>query len=421
MGRQRASFIHGVQRCLAVSSLPEAARQLPPLPFLQPQNNVAGMSSDATQTGCQWLRNGDEVFPAMLAAIDSARSSVCLEVYTFAPGTLGERFRQALIRAQQRGARVRVLVDALGSMGLPGDFWRPLLAAGGEARWFNPVRWKRFWFRDHRKMLVCDGRLAFIGGFNIAPEYEGDGVRSGWRDLGIRLEGPLAAQLASSFEGMFARAEFRHKRFARLRRFEVKKSSVWPPEQAFFSEPGRGRNPINLALHGDMARARDVRIMVGYFLPTWRLRRDLARIVRRGGRVQLILAGKSDVWLSQLAAQSLYRRLMKGGVEIHEYQPQILHAKLILVDDFVYIGSSNLDQRSLRINYEVMIRFENQPMAEEARGIFAEDLKHCQPVKAEEWSKSRTLWQRVKRRAAYWLLMRIDPILARRHWRGLPD
>jgi cardiolipin synthase len=295
----------------------------------------------------------------MLAAIDLAQSSVCLEVYIFAPSPLGERFREALVRAQQRGVRVRVLVDALGSMELPSNFWQPLRAVGGEARGFNPMRLMRFWFRDHRKLLVCDGRVAFVGGFNIAPEYEGDGVRSGWHDLGVRLEGPLAAQLASSFEGMFARADFRHKRFTRLRRFQMNQSAVWPPEQILFSEPGRGRNPIKLAVRDDLAHARDVRIIAGYFLPAWRLRRDLARIVRLGGRVQLILAGKSDVRVSQLAAQCLYRRFMKDGVEIYEYQPQILHAKLILVDDVVYVGSSNLDQRSLRINYELMIRFQN--------------------------------------------------------------
>jgi cardiolipin synthase len=231
----------------------------------------------------------------------------------------------------------------------------------------------------------------------------------------------LAAQLAASFEAMFERANFRHKRFTRLRRFEMNQSAVWPPEQIFLSEPGRGRNPIKISVRGDLAHARDVRIIAGYFLPAWRLRRDLARIVRLGGRVQLILAGKSDVWLSQLAAQSLYRRFMKDGVEIYEYQPQILHAKLILVDDVVYVGSSNLDQRSLRINYELMIRFQNREIADEARGIFAEDLRHCQPIKAGEWSKSRTLWQRLKGRAAYWLLMRVDPELARREWRRMPN
>jgi cardiolipin synthase len=375
----------------------------------------------ATRTNCQWLRTGDEIFPAMLAAIDAARSSVCLEMYIFAPGLLGGQFREALVRAQRRGAQVRVLVDAFGSMGLPDHFWAPLRAAGGEARWFNPAVLMRFSFRNHRKLLVCDRQVAFVGGFNITHAHEGDGVHSGWHDLGLRLEGPLAAPLAASFDEMFTRAEFRHKRFTHLRRFSVNPAAVWPSEQIFFSEPGRGRNPIIMALQADLERARDVRIMAAYFLPTRRLLHDLRRIARRGGRVQLILAGKSDVPLSQLAGQSLYRRLLKDGVEIYEYQPQILHAKLIVVDHVVYAGSSNLDPRSLRINYEMMIRFENQDMAEPARGIFTEDLKHCRRIEPEAWRKARTPWQRFKQRVAYWLLVRIDPHLARRQWRTLPD
>ena len=374
-----------------------------------------------TQTAGQWLRTGNEVFSAMLAAIDAAQSSVCLEIYLFASGPLGQRFRAALVRAQQRGVRVRVLIDAFGSMELPDHFWVPLRAVGSEVRWFNPATLMRFSFRNHRKLLVCDGQVAFVGGFNIAHEYEGDGVGSGWRDLGFKVAGPLAVQLAASFEGMFLHAEFRHKRFTRLRRFHVNKGVVWPPEQIFFSEPGRGRNPIKLALRGDLSHARDVRIMVAYFLPTGRLRRDLVRIAERGGRVQLILPGKSDVPLAQLAAQSLYRQFLKHGVEIYEFQPQILHAKLIIVDDVVYVGSSNLDQRSLRINYELMIRIESRELVQEAREIFSGDLNQCRRVELAEWSKSHPLWLRIKRRLAYYLLVRIDPSLARRQWRALPE
>ncbi len=123
------------------------------------------------------------------------------------PDRSANEFRDALVRSKQgRGVRVRVLVDALGSMGLPNGFWEALRAVGGEARYFNPAAFMGFWFRNHRKLLVCDGRVAFIGGFNIAPEYEGDGIRSGWRDLGLKLEGRLAEQLASSFDTMFERA-----------------------------------------------------------------------------------------------------------------------------------------------------------------------------------------------------------------------
>ena len=268
---------------------------------------------------------------------------------------------------------------------------------------------------DLRRRHVVGRRL------NLAPEYAGDGIHSGWRDLGYTVAGPLAALLEASFEHMFARAEFRHKRLARLRRVRVDASATRPPEQILFSEPGRGRNPILVALRGDLAHAREVRIMVAYFLPTWKLRRDLARIARQGGRVQLILPGKSDVPLAQLAAQSLYRQLLKHGVEIYEFQPQILHAKLIIVDDVVYVGSSNLDQRSLRINYELMLRIQRRELAEEARGIFAGDLTHCRRVELAAWSRAHPLWLRLKRRLAYYLLVRIDPNLARRQWLALPE
>jgi cardiolipin synthase len=374
-----------------------------------------------TNATYNWLCAGDEIFPAMLAAIDAAKKSVCLEIYTYTDSPLGKRFREALIRAQARGAHVRVLIDAVGSISLSDSFWEPLRNAGGEVRQFNPMALKRFWIRNHRKLLVCDERVAFVGGFNISPEYEGDGVKRGWCDVGLKLEGRLVPQLAVSFDEMFARADFRHKRFVRLRKLGAKKIVVLPAEQILFSGPVRGRSPIKRALRKDLARAKQVQIIVAYFLPTRRIRRDLMRVARRGGRVQLILAGKSDVLLSMLAAQSLYRRFLSGNVEIHEYQPQILHAKLIIVDDIVYIGSANLDPRSLHINYELMIRFENKEIAKIARKIFTDNLEHCKRVTGAEWRKSHTFWRRLKQHWAYFLLSRIDPYMARRQWRALKD
>ena len=368
----------------------------------------------------QCLRAGDEIFPAMLTAIDAASRSVCLEIYIYEECPLGRDFCEALVRACGRGARVRVLVDSIGSLLLSNHFWEPLRKAGGEVRWFNPIALKRVTIRNHRKLLICDESMAFVGGFNVSPEYEGDGVNDGWWDVGLKIEGPLAARLASSFADMFARAEFRHRHFVRWREFSAKQAVVLPPEQILFSGPGRGQSPFKRALRRDLAVARDVRIMVAYFLPSWRLRHDLMRVVRRGGRVQLILAGQSDIQLSKLAAQGLYRRLLRAGIEIHEYQPQILHAKLFIVDDAVYTGSSNLDTRSLQINYELMIRFTGGEIAGTAREIFAETLQRCRPITREEWRQSRTFWQSMKQRWAYFLLGRIDPYVARRQWRGLP-
>jgi len=162
-----------------------------------------------------------------------------------------------------------------------------------------------------------------------------------------------------------------------------------------------------------------VRIVSAYFLPTRRLRRDLIRVARRGGRVQLMLAGKSDVLVSQLAARSLYHRLLKAGVEIYEYQPQILHGKLILADGITYAGSSNLDIRSLNLNYELMLRFEDKTAGTEARAIFDRALKHCQRIELHPWRKTQTFWQRWKNHWAHFLLTRIDPFVALRQFRTM--
>jgi cardiolipin synthase len=379
------------------------------------------MTADPVAADWTWLGSGHKVFPAMLAAIDAAQESICLESYIYAADAIGERFRDVLVRARHRGVRVRVLVDAFGSISLPASFWQPLRAAGGEVRVFSPLPLNWIGIRNHRKLLVCDERVAFIGGFNISSAFDGDGITCGWYDLGLRLTGPLPGHLAASFEQMFARADLQHKHFIRLRKSTAQKIVLAANEQLLLSGPGRGHNPFRRALRRDLRRASNVQIMVAYFLPSWRLRQDLVRVARSGGKVQLILAGKSDVLVSQLAGQSLYRRLMAAGVQIYEYQPQVLHAKLIIADDIVYVGSANLDPRSLDINYELMARFDRATIAEQARAIFASSLTHCRVIGGEEWRRSRTVWRRLKQRWAYWLLVHIDPYLARRQWRTLPD
>lgn len=373
------------------------------------------------ETLCDWLSAGGEIFPPMLEAIEQARASVRLEVYIFEPGSLGVRFLEALVRAQQRGVATRVLVDAIGSFKLPNTFWDSLRAAGGVVRQFNPLSLNRLSIRDHRKSLICDEQIGFIGGFNIAPEYDGDGVTKGWCDLGLRLAGPIVSELAAAFDEMFRRADFKHKRFIRFRKLGASRTLQAAQEQLLLSGPGRGRNPIKTSLQNDLNHAGDIRIISAYFLPTWRIRHALMRVARNGGRVQLILAGKSDVLLSQLAAQSLYRRLLRAGVEIYEYEPQVLHAKLFIIDGVVYAGSANLDQRSLNINYELLIRFKDAAVVEQARVIFAKNLKHCRQVTIEGWRRSRSIWRRLKQRWAYLVLVRIDPYIARRQWKGLPD
>ena len=377
--------------------------------------------TDTKTEARQWLGTGREVFPAMLAAMVAAQQSIRLETYIYADGKLGRQFREALLAAAQRGVRVRVLVDAAGSWFLPDDFFQSLVAAGGEVRRFNPLHLWRFGVRNHRKLLVCDESIVFIGGFNLADEYDGDGVTCGWRDLGVRVENRgLAAELADSFEELFALADFHRKPLLRLRLFKRKRRMAKRfSAEVLFTHPGRGASVFQTALYRDLARARDVRIISAYFLPTRRLRRDLMRVVRRGGRVQLLLAGQTDVPVSQMAARSLYHRLLKAGVEIYEYQPQILHAKLILADGVAYVGSSNLDIRSLNLNYELMLRFADETVAAEAREIFQCALKHSRKIELVAWRKTQTWWQRCQNHWAHFLLARIDPLVALRQFRAL--
>lgn len=364
-----------------------------------------------------WLPTGAEALAQMLAAIEAATQSVRLEMYIFDNSLAGLEFRQALINASQRGARVSVLLDGLGSATLPESFWETLRDGGGEFRWFNPIRLQRMSIRDHRKILVCDEELAFIGGFNIASEYGGDGVTGGWCDLGLKVHGPLAQELAAAFDEMFSCADFKHRPFARLRKSFRQKTIAMPEAKLLLGGPGRN-NPLKRALRADLKTAQEVRVISPYFLPPWKIRRELMRLARGGVKVTLILPGKSDVPLMRLAGQSLYRRFLAAGVAIYEYQPQILHAKLFLIDDLAYVGSANLDGRSLNINYELMVRLSNPPLTRQGGEIFARILGHCQRIEEESWRRSRTFFNRIKARLAYVLLARIDPFIADKQLRS---
>ena len=361
----------------------------------------------------RWLPTGDDAFAAMLAAIAAATTSVDLEFYKVAADTRGQAFRHALVQAQRRGARVRVVLDAFGSRQLPADFWEPLTATGGRVGWFNPRTRNRLGRRDHRKILVCDGRVAFVGGVNLTTEYEGDGVTRGWRDLGAQIQGPLAEKLAAAFDAQFRRVTNPATGFARWRTGPPEKTFPTADGDLLLSGTGRGRQVIKQSLLRDLRHASRVQIISAYFLPTWRLRRALMRLARRGAVVQLILAGQSDVPLAQLASQHLYARLLRAGVEIYEYQPQILHAKLVRIDQVVYVGSANLDTRSLNINDELLLRLPQRALAAEAGEIFAGDLERSRRIDPAAWRASRTIWRKLQERWAYFLVARVDPYLAR--------
>lgn len=347
----------------------------------------------------------------MLAAIDLARTSLHLETYIVRQSPIAEAFRDRLVRAAGRGVVVKVLLDALGSISLPERFWEPLVRAGGEFRWFNPIQLQRLGFRNHRKAMIVDGQSAFVGGFNIAPEYQGDGFTRGWHDLGLQVPAPLAQALLASFDLTFSLAEYKHRRLTRYRRTRVASVVQTSAGQLLTTAPGRTPHVILTALQQDLSAARRIDIISAYFLPPLRLRRAMARACRQGRPVRLILAGKSDVWLSQLAGQHLYRSLLRTGVEIYEYEPQILHTKFFLFDNIFYVGSANLDKRSLLVNYELLVRVEDPELVREGRSFFDETLRHSRRIELSSWKSARSFWGRWRERWAYFVLSKVDPYL----------
>ncbi|MDT8408464.1 MAG: phospholipase D-like domain-containing protein [Wenzhouxiangellaceae bacterium] len=365
----------------------------------------------------EWLASGRAGLEAILEAIDSATDSVCLETYIFSANRIGDRTRDALVRACRRGVRVRVLLDALGSFSLPRAYFEGLLDAGGEVRMFNPLNLRRLMYRNHRKLLTCDDRVAIIGGFNISDEYHGDGVESGWRDLGMRVRGARVRLLVKAFFALYDFADFHPKTFNRLRRAGQRRQLSAGGVTLLLGGPGRGPNPLKQALLNDMSKGASIRIASAYFLPTWGLRRRLMKMARKGGRVQLLLPAKSDVPLALYASQLLYKRLLSAGVEIWTYQPQVLHTKLVITEHAVFVGSANFNTRSLHIDYELVLRIDEPSVLAGAGRIFDDHLKHAQQIDAGDWSRQSGVWRRIKLRFAYFLMARIDPRLAALLWR----
>lgn len=362
----------------------------------------------------RWLPTGRRFLRRLLAAIRRARLSVRLEAYIYSPDHTGHAVTEALIRAARRGVRVRVLVDALGSDALPAGFWTPLLSAGGEVQEFNPIEFRRFPIRNHRKVVVIDDLHAGVGGFNVADEYTGDGVNRGWADAGLAATGPLARALAAEFDRTWAAVNQPQNWFARLRRGQRPPAVIVSPElQLLLNGPGRSLSSFQYWLREDFRTAGRIEIASAYFLPTLRQRQLLRAAARRGATVRIIVPGKTDVALSQQAARHLYAGLLRAGVEIYEYEPQVFHTKIILADGAVYAGSSNLDTRSLHINYEVMLRVTEPDVVAEGRALFEQFRSRSRRIDPVAWKKSRSWLRRLRDGFAFWLLARVDPYVTR--------
>jgi len=360
------------------------------------------------------LKNGSEAFPAMFNAIDQASKFIALEMYIFSDNETGREFRDHLVNAARRGVTVRVLIDSWGSWNLPDSFWNGLRAAGGRVRWFHPLTKGLFSFRNHRKLLLVDDQTAYLGGLNISDEYyRGADNERPWRDNALEIIGPEVARLRRSFRRMWGMADTSLARLLfRLRRDRTRAQKT---DRVRFLESGPENmmRPVRKAYRQVIHNAQhSIDLAMAYFYPHGRMLRAFKRAVRRGVRVRLMIPLHTDLPITRWAAHGLYGRLLRAGVEIWEYAPAMMHAKLAVADDTVIAGSANLDVRSGRINYELVALITDQALAEKARSDFEDDLRQSVHIRIEDW-QARSLLQRFKERLSYCILARFDIIIAR--------
>ena len=376
------------------------------------------------------LQNGPQTHRAQLQAIAAARHHVHLETYLITDGEIGCRYADALIERARAGVVVRLMLDGLGAWGAGEDFRRRLLEAGVQIREFNPVnpfKQPQLWRatrRTHRKTLVVDGRVAFTGGINITDDYraEPDGsAQGGWRDTHVRIAGPAASEFQRVFLAYWARLGG----IDDTRDYFPKLSAAGDTPACALTDQGEGfidlwldghdadrdllkpHNPLRPkyrqspriyrayldAIH--LSRER-IRITQAYFAPNGRFIRALIRAARRGVNVQLILPGITDAGLLKYAARQRYSRLMRAGVEIHEYQGNVLHAKTAVIDGrWSTVGSANLDYRSFFHNDEANAFFVCGRLGARMDAVFEDDLRRSHRIEPARWKtrgwKSRLL------------------------------
>lgn len=336
------------------------------------------------------FRHGGDFFPAMLRELSSARSHICLEFYIIRNDRCGARFADALLSAAKRGVSVFLVYDYIGCIDTPGSYFRRLQEGGVQCLPFNRPPFKRglLWFdrRNHRKFAVIDGTRAFLGGMNIGDEYSGFGDSvTRWQDMGIRLEGPAAAELQRLFLETWRDEDGKpppalprpSPPFAQEEGADVMVVSGGPHHSRSFI-----RSSFRLALAGACESAK---IITPYFVPGPLLVRSLLRAAKRGVHVQLLLPAVSDVPLAQIAGKAYLAPLLKRGIEIFKREGTVLHAKLMIIDNcWTTLGSANLDMRSFHRNYEINVVIDSHEFGRTAAEMFSEELEKSRRVTLQE-------------------------------------
>ena len=343
------------------------------------------------------LEDGVSKYAALLEAFHLARQTIHLEYYIWEPDRIGTRLRDVLVERARAGVAVRVLVDGLGSSGAGRSFWAPLVEAGGEVRSFNGgtlMTWRPSMtnFRTHRKIAIIDGRVGFTGGMNIvetqSSEFAGEAA---WRDTHLRLEG-------EGVEGL-ARVFFEDWCYAGGSDDPIDNDPVEPsvtdpvcakpipdvPLQVVSSGPDENVDAIHKLFFTSITRAeRRVELTTPYFVPDETILQALAVTAMRGVDVRLLVPASGDQPFVAAAARTYYPELIRAGVSIHELEVPVLHAKTLLVDDIAIVGTANMDNRSFRLNFEVVIAMYDARVAARLAEMFEADVAQARQVSLDD-------------------------------------
>ncbi len=352
----------------------------------------------------QELLNGDQIFPAMLAAIRGAQHSITFETYIYWSGDIGREFADALTERAKAGVKVHVLLDWVGSARIDAAYLQKMESAGVDIRkfhkphWYN---WGRMNNRTHRKLLVVDGKTGFTGGVGIAPQWTGAGQDADhWRDSHFRLEGPAVAQMQAVFMDNWLKVT------GQVMHGESYFPALQPAgnsrAQVFSSSPSGGSESMQLMYQLSITAAeKSLDLSSAYFVPDELTLQALTQALRRGVKIRIITPGEiMDTETVRAASRGTWGPLLQAGAEIYEYQPSMYHVKAMVVDRLlVSVGSTNFDNRSFRLNDEANLNVFDASFAERQTQVFEDDLKHSRRVTYEQW-QARPLKEKVMERLA---------------------
>ena len=357
------------------------------------------------KTKIEVLTNGEVYFPAELEAIRNAKESVNLEAYIFSQGKVTDQFLATMTERARTGVRVNVVLDALGSLRTTGNDVKALTDARGHVAFYHPLRWHtwpRYNNRTHRELIVVDGRTGFVGGSGFADHwlYAHDGSPR-WRDTMFRVDGDAVAGLQSSFVENWVEASGQILTGREYFPFEPPVGDVVC--LVINSSPSAGRSTrARMIFQTLLASAREsIHINTPYFLPDQSVRKEMARAVKeRGVDLKIIVPGKhSDHTITRRSSRALYGDILEAGGQIHEYQPSMIHAKIMIIDGlWSVVGSTNFDNRSFGLNDEVNLAARDRALAARLEQDFANDLRNSRRITYEEWRR-RPVWERLQEKA----------------------